>query len=95
MLQNKASEADRNKLRNKLRGISQQLASTATINDAVIDNLQSSNLGCNKLQQQLIALEKADQSIADSMAVGIKSNLHLDGEATTDLERHASNSMEA
>lgn len=94
MLQNQANEADRNKLRNKLRDISQQLASTATINDAVIDNLQSSNLDWNKLQQQLIALEKADQSIADSIAA-IRSNLHLDGEATTDLERHASDSIEA
>lgn len=94
MLRAQGNEADRNKLRIKLSSISQQLASTETINIDVVTNLKSSQPNFQKLRLQLAKLQNADVSIATSIAA-IRSDLHLTGQAQTELERHASDAMTA
>jgi hypothetical protein len=94
LLREQGNEADRNKLRDKLSNISQQLAATGTINDAVVTNLNSTPPDYDKLRTQLTDLRNADASIADSIAA-IRSQLHLTGQAETDFERNASDAIMA
>jgi septal ring factor EnvC (AmiA/AmiB activator) len=94
ILQSQGNEADRNKLRDKLGSISRQLASTETINTAVVENLKSANPDYNTLRSQLLQLQAADASIAASIAA-IRSELHLNGQAETELERAASDAISA
>jgi hypothetical protein len=94
LLRAQGDEADRNKLRGSLTNISKQLASTGTINDAVVTNLKATQPNYDKLRSQLTDLRNADASIADSIAA-IRSQLHLTGQAETDFERNASDAIMA
>jgi hypothetical protein len=81
LLQSQGNEADRNKLRGKLKSISDQLASTETVNRAVVANLKSTSPNYSLLKKQLEQLHDADDSIAGSIAA-IRSELHLKGPAS-------------
>jgi len=94
MLQSQGSEADRSKLRAKVKSISDNLATTETINRAVVDNLESAHPDYGALYTQLKRLQDADASIAKSIGA-IRSDLSLSGQTETDLERHASDAIGA
>lgn len=92
MLQSQGNGLDREKLRDKLKLINEQLASTEQLNLQVVAILKTKLPDYNELYQKLNEIKNANEAIANAIG-NIRSELHLQGE--TEYERQASDVLVA